>query len=523
MKRIIKGGAGKFLLAALLMAGLFSACKKDKPAGEDPAPPPPTGGVSELSDADSLKYLMYRIMQTSFVDGGRDSTYDLPFYYWYKQVPKLNPLSADFSSASTLLTQMKTYAKDPATGRAVDKYSFLDDGTVSDEIQGGVSGDLGMEVTFAYDAEDNIILVVLYADKNSPAGSAGVDRGFQITNINGSAVVYDGNNGPGVKKVIDAIYNDNQATFTFKRLDGTSFTKQLSKAQYAINPVLFDTVYTVSGKKTGYFVFNTFSNVSNNGTATTTKHEIDRVFKKFEAANISSLIVDLRYNGGGSVNTAEYLDSLIAPPTANGKVMYTYLYNDKISREIRNIGLDEKVLFNGTGNLRLDDVFFIGTGSTASASELTMNNLKPYMNVHLVGDTTYGKPVGFFSFNISVFDKNHKEKSLADLYAINFETRNAANEGAYFNGIVPDALAPDYVGYPWGHPSDANLTSIFKYISSGSFARISTTERMKQDRTLKIPIEGTHKSLRFNGMVDYKMGKVIKNEMERRLNRVARP
>ena len=115
------------------------------------------------------------------------------------------------------------------------------------------------------------------------------------------------------------------------------------------------------------------------------------------------MIVDLRYNGGGSVNTAEYLDGVMAPANVAGKLMYKYIYNDKLTASASQVGLQENVLFKSGGNLNLSNVFFIGGRNTASASELTLNNLKPYMNVKLVGQKTYGKPVGFFSFSISIF------------------------------------------------------------------------------------------------------------------------
>jgi C-terminal processing protease CtpA/Prc len=458
-------------------------------------------------------------MQVSFVNGGRDSQYVLPTYYWYSQVPKLDPFSSSYDSADVLLNKMKTYAINPATGMPFDKYSFLDHGQVAGEIQQGVSGDLGMEVGFARDQSNNIFLYVRYADKNSPAGKFGVTRGWEITAVNGQAVTYDGSNGPNVNRIVNAVYYDPQATFTFKKPGGTSVTTTLSKATYQLNPVLFDTIFTVSGKKVGYFVFNSFSSVFNNNAPTLTKQEIDKVFRKFEGANISSLIVDLRYNGGGSVGTAEYLDSLIAPASVKGKEMYRYLYNDKLTANSRNVGLDDKVLFPGGGSLNLINVFFIGTGRTASASELTLNNLKPYMNVKLVGDTTYGKPVGFFTFHITMFDKNKQEKDLADLYAINFETRNANNEGGYFTGLIPDAIASDYINVPWGNSGDDNLAKIFKYISSGSFSRVSSNERMAADPSLRLAIPSNIKSLRFNGMVDFRVGNKMNAEINKNLRK----
>ena len=258
--------------------------------------------------------------------------------------------------------------------------------------------------------------------------------------------------------------------------------------------------------------------MTNNGAATLTETELNRVFSEFESANVSSLIVDLRYNGGGSVATAEYIDSLIAPSTVKGKVMYNYLYNDKLTDSASQIGLASQVLFNGGGSLNLSNVFFIGTGNTASASELTINNLKPYLNVKLVGDTTYGKPVGFFEFTISDYP-NGVEKDLADLYAINFETRNANNQGGYFTGLIPDELASDYVNVPWGNPNDDNLAKIFNYISTGTYGRLSVQARMTADKSLRLSVPSTIHPLRFNGMVDYVNSAKLKPLIEKSLRK----
>lgn len=488
---------------------LFTSCKKDK--GDTGGNPPAN---NQLSDADSLKLLMYNTMMVSFDKGGRDKNFDLPSYYWYSKVTGVNPLSSAYPDATSLLSKMKTFAKDP-NGQPYDKYSFLDNGETAGEIQQGVAGDIGLQVTYAYDANNNIVLVVLYADKKSPAGLAGVQRGWTITSINGQSVAYDGSNGPNVNRVVKAIYYDDQASFTFKKADASTTTITLAKAQYQINPVLFDTVYNINGKKVGYFVFYTFSNVTYNGSPTLTRQELSRVFNNFQSQNISSLIVDLRYNGGGSVNTTEFLDSMIAPASVAGKEMYRYLYNDKLTAQKNMVGLEDKVYFNGGGNLNLQNVFFITGNGTASASELTINNLKPYMNVQIVGDTTYGKPVGFFSFTLYVY-KNGVKKDLADLYAINFETRNANNEGGYFHGMVPDKVAHDYIGTPWGNAGDENLEKIFSYISTGSYGRtIPPSERLRKQKNLSLPIQPQLHPLRFNGMVGEKVSERFKQVLDR--------
>ena len=101
MKKILANRLFLYLFI-IILASSVSSCKKNK---GDSTPTTPTTPKA-LSDADSLKYLMYRIMEVSFVDNGRDSTYDLPSYYWYNQVPKLDPLSSAYDSADVLLAKM---------------------------------------------------------------------------------------------------------------------------------------------------------------------------------------------------------------------------------------------------------------------------------------------------------------------------------------------------------------------------------------------------------------------------------
>lgn len=503
------------ILSEFMVTGMISSCKKG-----DEAKPGKAGDTTSVltgQEEDSLKYLMYQIMQVSFVDGGRDQSSDLPTYYWYNQVPKLNPLGPQYSQAEDLLSTIQTYPK--VNGAVVDRYSFLDrTGGVANQIQNGVvdgvfsgltnTGDFGLQASYTTDGN----LWVLYTDKNSPAGLKGIQRGWQITAVNGnSSVAYDGPNGTNVTRVEQAIYSSSEIELTFKKSDNTSVTYTLNSATYEVNPVIFDTVYTRNTKKIGYFVLYTFSSVENDqGGSTHTKAVLDKEFGKLQAAGINDLIVDLRYNGGGAVTTAEYLDSAIAPAAAKGKLMYTYLYNDKLTQNAWMLGLSSSVNFPGGGGLNLDHVFFIVTRSTASASELTLNNLKPYMDVKLVGDTTYGKPVGFIDFTITADDSTGQQQYLADLYAIDFATQNANGVGGYYNGILPDEPATDYVNVPWGNPNDDNLNKIFNFITTGSFARSAENQRLSAPVGLRLSGSGNLPIHQFNGMIDYRLSRQLK-------------
>jgi hypothetical protein len=109
-------------------------------------------------------------------------------------------------------------------------------------------------------------------------------------------------------------------------------------------------------------------------------------------------------------------------------------------------------------------VFFITTSSSASASELLINNLKPYMDVKIIGKPTHGKPVGMYGFNVMDYV----------LAPIAFKTVNAQNIGDYYNGLAVDANINDGLDRNWGDPQELCLASAFKYIQQGVFARIAT-------------------------------------------------
>lgn len=512
----------KAILAGAFCAGMLASCHKDN--NPSPSNPNDTSQLSALLAEDSLKYLMYQIMQVTYGDGGRTGSTGLPTYFWYTSVPALDPFSSTYPNADTLLNVMKRYAINPATSAPYDHYSFLDrNGTLTNKLMNGVSSrtfaatnsDFGLEYApvLAAANSNQVRLYVLYADKNSPAGKAGIDRGCEITSVNGTTSFT--NTSSSLSFVYNAILKSTSTvTLGIKRADNTTFTTTLNPVGYDINPVLFDTVYTANNNtKVGYFGLYTFASVINDkGQATFTKTALDKVFARFASSGIKNLIVDLRYNGGGATTTAEYLDSAIAPSSAAGKTMYTYKYNDKLTANLKATGLTETVKFPvGTGGLALNNVFFITSSNTASASELTLNNLKPYVKVLLVGEKTYGKPVGFIDFNISAYNPSGSKKYLADLYAINFATHNAAGTGDYYTGIPVDKDAIDYVNVPWGSTvNDDNLKKIMNYINTGSFP----TARAAQLSTetiggLRTAIPNAKPLSSFNGMVDYRLSKEI--------------
>lgn len=184
--------------------------------------------------------------------------------------------------------------------------------------------------------------------------------------------------------------------------------------------------------------------------------DFNRVFTKFQNANISDVIIDLRYNGGGEVSLATLLSNYLAPAAANGNTMCSLVFNNKYTQ------LNETTKFSKKGSINLSRIFFIVSDHTASASELLINTLLPYMNVKLVGtyEHTYGKPVGFFPLPIG------------DWYAfpVSFKTVNSQGNSNYYEGFKVDKVAYDGVNKNWCDVNENCLANVLQYINTGTFS-----------------------------------------------------
>lgn len=496
-----------FPFFALLVA--FSSCGKKEATPSAGGNGDTTTTGARLSDEDSLKFYVWWINQS-------DSE-NIPLYYWNDQVTPADPFSSQFSTGEDVLNYMKSFPV--VNGKKVDRYSFLDrTGVVSDELQGGISGDFGFDVSAVYDDAshpNNIGVYIIYVYPGSPAGQAGVQRGWKIASYDNTSTS-DLTDQSDLTAISEAIYSDPSTTFTFLKEDGSETPAvSLTRNSYHINPVLFDSVYTLSNEKVGYLVYNSFISVGSDANGIQAKQEIDDAFNGFKSAGVKDLVVDLRYNGGGAVVSTEYLDNLIAPASANGQPMYSYKYNTPLTSyfnstsEYKSEYIDPVKFDIGTLNLNLNRVFFIVGSGTASAAELTINNLKPYMEVKLIGDTTYGKPVGFFTVPIEFVTDTGGYAHVADMYAINFQSVNKNGEGSYYSGMAPDYLYRNFNGYDWGDTRDVRLESALNFIENGSYTRKGGVERkvpgkglMREVKNKKLMNPG-----RFNGMVDYRLEK----------------
>lgn len=449
------------LLSIIFLSFFLFSCKKDikqeLTSNISPTPPPnplPVGTSSQVNDVAFQK------------------TQD--YYLWNTQLPAtLN--TSSYTDPIGVMTAIRQYSIEPGFATPVDKWSFAMKKTEWNQYSGGMSsvssstsaaGDFGITVFFRAEGD----LRVRLTEPNSPGGILGIKRGWRITKINGSTNITTSNS----QYIIDNIYKAVSADVTFTKPDGSSIDLNLQAAHYADKPVYLDTVYNSANGNIGYLVYNSFlGNIDQTGA------EYARVFNKFASAGITNLIVDLRYNGGGYVNLQEQLANYLITSQAQGSIMMKQIYNSNHSNE------NSTVLFNKSGSLQLTKIYFIVSRGTASASELLINNLKPYMDVRLIGNSnTHGKPVGFFPI----------EDGEWYVFPVSFKTVNKNGEGNYYAGFTPNAIVADGLDKDWGDINENSLASALRNISSGSF-RNGGTENYSENAAVKSGNDALEKNM----------------------------
>lgn len=436
----------RLLPVIILALSSLIACKKNHDVAATTIPTPSPTPVAVTTDPEKIKdsVLLY--------------TKDL--YLWYNQIPSSFD-ARSYADPLAIMTAIRPYSIEPGFSAAVDRWSFAMKKTEWDNLSGGLgttfgatsttTGDFGLGVFFNAEGD----LRVKSVERESPAGLAGIRRSWRITKLNGSTNITTSNS----TFIVDAVYNSTQSTFTFVKPDGSTVDITLTAAHYKEHPVSLDTVYTINSKKIGYLVFNSFL-----GDTVEINSEFNRVFNRFASQNVSDVVVDLRYNGGGYVSVQEKLANYLITSSANNSLMMKEQYNDK------NSAYNSSTNFKKSGSLNLSRIFFIVTSGTASASELLINNLKPYMDVKLIGPTnTHGKPVGFFPIPVGDWY----------IFPVSFRSTNASGAGNYFSGFPADSKASDGLNKDWGDVTESCLASAVKYISSGSF-RLSTESFQEQ-------------------------------------------
>ncbi|HBY69803.1 MAG TPA: peptidase S41, partial [Flavobacteriaceae bacterium] len=237
-------------------------------------------------------------------------------------------------------------------------------------------------------------------------------------------------------------YTIGLATFNGTTVNSTGETASLTKEQYTENPVYIAKTLDVQGQKIGYIIYNAFTRDFDS--------DLNAAFASLQEDGVTDLVLDLRYNGGGAVETAVDLASMITGQF-NGELFYTEQWNPDRQEEYAENGLFDASISDGSAinSLQLTNVYILTTERTASASELVINGLNPYINVVQIGQNTTGKfQASFLLYDAPAPGFSRSQVNPDHTYAmlpLVFKTANASGNTDYVNGLVPDiAIDEDY-------------------------------------------------------------------------------
>ncbi len=354
-------------------------------------------------------------------------------YFWYRELP--NPDPAGFSSPEAYLEAVRYRALDSS-------FSYIADKAESDAFF-SESQFIGIGLSTRQTSATELRLAQVFP--GSPASEAGLERGDFLLTINGRAVPellqtgeIEGIFGPAEVGVV--------VSLSWRRLaDRSTRSASLTKRAVTIPTVSVTRVYDLRrGPRVGYVFFRNFVQPS---TAA-----LNAAFHTLREAGVEELVLDLRYNGGGLLSVAQHLGGLIGGAATSGQVFVELFHNDK------NQGRNSTLRFEQPAEaIGLPRLVAITTRGSASASEGVINGLRPFMPVTLVGDTTFGKPVGQYGFDFCT----------KTLFPVAFEARNANRDGDYYGGMPADCAAADDLDHELGDSEEASLSEALEFLRTG--------------------------------------------------------
>lgn len=390
------------------------------------------------------------------------------YYLWQADVPDL----ADnrFANQSELNTFLEGFDEPTnlfnalRVANSIDRFSVIySDYSVLEGTLSGNTLNNGMDFALRYKTGSNTDIYgwVRYIIPNSDAATKPIQRGDIFYAINGTPLTVDNYR----SLLANDTYTINLADYDGGNITPNGQSVSLTKTALAENPILLNTVITNGSHKIGYLMYNGFySNYDN---------QLNTVFGNFQSQSVTDLVLDLRYNSGGSISTATKLASMItgqftgqlfAKQQWNAKAQSYFESNNPASLENRFVG--------NLNSLNLNKVYILTTNATASASELVINCLKPYITVVQIGTTTTGKNVGSITlYDSPTFAKqnvNPRHKYAMQPIVLKIVDKNGF--GDYTSGIAPTTPLPesmDDLGI-LGNPSEPLLnTAINQIIGSG--------------------------------------------------------
>lgn len=391
------------VLFFLLFISLFTSCKDD-----DNPTPAANGPESEINN------WIYNTMTD--------------VYYWTDFIPE-NP---DRSQAPANFFYDLLY-QDDQFSVIVPNYNELI------KSLNGIQKEAGYEFILSKvtGSESDLVMIILYVKEGSPADDAGLKRGDLIDKVNNTAITTS-----NFSAIVDAVSDDHRITYRRYNPETEEYEDRpeihLQTLELAENPHFLDTVYTINGHKIGYYVYNFFSDGEEGAQY---DEQMDQIFADFKSKGVTDFVLDLRYNSGGAVASAANLASLLGRNIDSSEIFYENRWNDTYQEYWESQPNGEDILKgkflekpeNIGDNLLSGRVYVLTGYRTASASELVINGLKPYMDVYLIGERTIGKNVG----SIPIEDTENPANEYGMLPIV-LKTFNSNGKSDYDDGFIPD-------------------------------------------------------------------------------------
>ncbi|WP_282036373.1 S41 family peptidase [Saccharicrinis aurantiacus] len=402
------------LIAVFLCVG----CKKDKQI--------------ELSQLEKVNEFIHESMSTN--------------YYWADQMPELS---------SHEHTDSKAYF-DKLLYSSIDKWSFI-----TSDYQGLVDYFNGVRKEYGYSVRPALISegssdwigFIEFVYPNTPASRANLKRGDIIIEVNGHSLN---------KNTYAELFDNESISLTLGTMkSGVAEPLDqpivLSPEEIHINPILKTHVQDRDGHIIAYLAYTSF--------ISSLSADLESLFAEFKEQGVQDLILDLRYNGGGSVATAKLLASMIGPSSIADEVFIRSSYNNTVSDYLATKYPDDESIFidrflKHPNNLSLQNLYVLTTSSTASASEMLIYALAPYMNVVQIGEKTHGKYYG--SITINDPDSDHGWA----IQPIVMKAENVNNSIDYSIGLSPQIQMYDSFYAELGADDDPFMNAAFNLINN---------------------------------------------------------
>ena len=434
------------LLAALACLMLIGACSKK----DDPGPTVPTGPVTqkEINNwiLDSMRY----------------------FYLWSGSLPA----TADTQPSTTVFfNNLKNSA---------DRFSFLYNPGDLSTYPKYMLYNYGIDFSVINwpQAPGGAIGVIKLVLPNSPANhQAGLRRGSYFTRINGTTL-----SSSNAAALSETLLRQSSATFTLATVTSDKVTEDttitLAAQSLGEEPIYQQSIFNSNGKKVAYLFYNYFNDYYN--------QDLIGAFQQFKTGGASELILDLRYNPGGSVAAAAVLSALIAPNVNEQSGFVKFSGNTRLGQRTVSFKSALSVPEGGSpiafsslesGRLSLQRVFILAGPQTASAAELVINNLKPYTQVVMIGQNTFGKDKGA----VTISDLRKPQRISWVLLPITYNLFNVNGTGGYTQGIAPQYALNEMSYQPLsaiGNTADPLIAKALSIMNNGGRQTAPVQERM---------------------------------------------